>query len=157
MPRTWYHYFLGMSIRMQVTMFASLVCMFCMFQDVVCCLTWCMWQCPLFTNLHQFAKQLRNIFGSCHHAPHAIFKKFTKLHNSGLHLVFIKDTEVRMGGAHIAICWLLRLKMHYGQPSTHPTSLGFDSSRKRYPFCRVKTSGIMCFPCVMPCTLTCVF
>jgi hypothetical protein len=95
---------------MQVTMFASLVCVFCKFQDVVCSLSWCMWQCPLFTTLHQFAKRLRNIFGSCHHAPHAIFKKFTKLHNHGLHLGFIKDTEVRMGGAHIAICQLLRLK-----------------------------------------------
>ncbi len=102
--------FLRMSIRMQVTMFASLVCMFFMFQDVVCSLTWCMWQCPLFTNLHQFAKRLRNIFGSCRHVPHAIFKKFTKLHNCGLHLGFIKDTEVRMGGAHITICWLLQLK-----------------------------------------------
>jgi hypothetical protein len=89
-------------------MFASLVCMFCMFRDVVCSLTWCMWQCPLFTNLHQFAKRL--IFGSCRHAPHAIFKRFTKLHNHGLHLGFIKDTEVRMGGAHIVICWLLQLK-----------------------------------------------
>ena len=56
MPRPWYHYFLRMSIGTQVTMLASLVCVFCMFQDVVCSLTWCMRQCPLFTNLHQFAK-----------------------------------------------------------------------------------------------------
>jgi hypothetical protein len=37
--------------------------------------------------------------------------------------------------------------MHYGQPSTHPSSLRFDSSRKRYPFCRVKTSGIVFSMC----------
>ncbi len=67
-------------------------------------------QCPLFFNLHQFAKRLRNIFGSCHHAPHAIFKKYTKLHNCGLHLGFIKDTEVRIARAHIALCCVLRLK-----------------------------------------------
>ena len=34
-------------------------------------------QCSLFFNLHQFAKRLRNIFGSCRHTPHAIFKKYT--------------------------------------------------------------------------------
>ncbi len=67
-------------------------------------------QCLLFFNLHQFAKRLRNIFGSCHHAPHAIFKKYTKLHNRGLHLEFIKDTEVRMARAHIALCCVLQLK-----------------------------------------------
>ena len=60
-------------------------------------------ECPLFCNLHQFAKRLRNIFGSYRHAPHAIFKKYTKLHNRSLHLGFIKDTEVRMAGANIAL------------------------------------------------------
>ena len=64
-------------------------------------------QCPLFFNLHQFSKRLRNIFGSCRHAPHAIFKKYTKLHNCGLHLGFIKDTDVRIAGAHIALCRVL--------------------------------------------------
>ena len=67
-------------------------------------------QCPRFFNLHRFAKRLRNIFGSCCHAPHVIFKKYAKLHNRGLHLGFIKDTEVRMAGAHIALCRVLRLK-----------------------------------------------
>ena len=67
-------------------------------------------QCPLFFNLHQFAKRLRNILGSCRHVLHAIFKKYTKLHNRGLHLGFIKDTEVRMAGAHITLCRVLQLK-----------------------------------------------
>ena len=80
---------------------AHLVLLF--FKDV------CM-QYPLFCNLHQFAKRLRNIFGSCRHAPHAIFKKYTKLHNRGLHLGFIMDTEVRMAGAHIELCRVLQLK-----------------------------------------------
>jgi hypothetical protein len=64
-------------------------------------------QCHLFFSLYQFSKRLRNIFGSCRHVPHAIFKKYTKLHNRGLHLGFIKDTEVRMAGAHIALCCVL--------------------------------------------------
>ena len=67
-------------------------------------------QRPLFFNLHQFAKRLRNMFGSCCHAPHAIFKKYTKLHNRGLHLGFIKDTDARMAGAHITLCRVLQLK-----------------------------------------------
>ncbi len=67
-------------------------------------------QCPLFFNLHQFAKWLRNMFGSCRHALHAIFKKYTKLHNRGLHFGFIKDTDARMAGAHITLCRVLQLK-----------------------------------------------
>ncbi len=78
----------------------------------------------------------------------------------GLHLGFINSLRILMSGwlGHISHCvGFCDWKMHYGQLSTFPSSLRFDSSRKRYQFCRVKTSGIICFPCVVPCMLPCVF
>ena len=63
-----------------------------------------------FKLLAVFAERVRNIFGSVRHAPSAMFKKHTRLHNSGVHLGFIKPSECRMAGKHIAILRLLRLK-----------------------------------------------
>jgi hypothetical protein len=57
-----------------------------------------------------FAERVRNIFGLVRHAPSAMFKKYTRLHNNGVHLGFIKPSECRMAGKHIAILRLLRLK-----------------------------------------------
>jgi hypothetical protein len=39
-----------------------------------------------------------------------MFKKYTRVHNNGVHLGFIKPSECRMAGKHIAILRLLRLK-----------------------------------------------
>ena len=60
--------------------------------------------------LSVFAEKVRNIFGSVRHAPSAMFKKYTRVHNNGVHLGFIKPSECRMAGKHIAILRLLRLK-----------------------------------------------
>jgi len=56
-----------------------------------------------FVILSVFAEKVRNIFGSVRHAPSAMFKKYTRVHNNGVHLGFIKPLECRMAGKHIAI------------------------------------------------------
>jgi len=56
-----------------------------------------------------FAKRVRNIFGSVRHTPSAMFKKYTCMLNNGVHLGFIKPSECRMAGKHIAILQLLWL------------------------------------------------
>jgi hypothetical protein len=63
-----------------------------------------------FKILAVFAERVRNIFGSVRHAPSAMFKKYTRMHNNGVHLGFVKPSECRMAGKHIAILRLLRLK-----------------------------------------------
>ena len=63
-----------------------------------------------FKILALFAERVRNIFGSVRHAPASMFKKYTRMHNNGVHLGFIKPSECRMAGKHIAILRLLRLK-----------------------------------------------
>ena len=63
-----------------------------------------------FMFLSAFAKRLRNIFSAVRHSPSAMFKKYSRQHNHGVHLGFIKPSECRMAGEHIAILRLLRLK-----------------------------------------------
>ena len=54
--------------------------------------------------------QLRNVFGSTCHAPHAVFKKISKVHNNGRVLQFIEPSECRMGGEALQLLRILRLK-----------------------------------------------
>jgi hypothetical protein len=63
-----------------------------------------------FMLLSAFAKKLCNIFGAVRHSLSAMFKKYSRQHNHGVHLGFIKPSECRMAGEHIAILRLLRLK-----------------------------------------------
>ena len=63
-----------------------------------------------FMLLSAFAKRVRNIFGAVRHSPSAMFKKYSRQHNHGVHLGFVKPSECRMAGEHIAILRLLRLK-----------------------------------------------
>jgi hypothetical protein len=37
------------------------------------------------------------------HTPSAMFKKYTRVHNNGVHLGFVKPSECLMAGEHIAI------------------------------------------------------
>ena len=67
-------------------------------------------QCTMYRNLSDFGKRLRNIFGSCRHGPHAIFRKYSKNANRGIVVGFVKPSECQMAGEHIALCRLLRLK-----------------------------------------------
>jgi hypothetical protein len=60
--------------------------------------------------LSAFAKRVCNIFGSVRHAPSAMFKKYTRVHNNGVHVGFVMPSECHMAGEHIAILRLLRLK-----------------------------------------------
>jgi hypothetical protein len=60
-----------------------------------------------FMLLSAFAKRVRNIFGSVRHSPLAMFKKYSRQHNHGVYLGFIKPSECRMAGEHIAILRLL--------------------------------------------------
>jgi hypothetical protein len=63
-----------------------------------------------FMFLSAFAKRLHKNFGAVRHSPLAMFKKYSRQHNHGVHLGFIKPSECRMAGEHIAILRLLRLK-----------------------------------------------
>ena len=63
-----------------------------------------------FRKISDFAKKVRNIFGSTRHSPKAIFEKYSRQHNKGIFLGFIKPSECRMAGEHIALLRLLRLK-----------------------------------------------
>lgn len=48
-----------------------------------------------FKELGDFGKKLRNVFGSTRHAPASMFKKYSKKHNRGIALGFIKPSECR--------------------------------------------------------------
>ncbi len=63
-----------------------------------------------FQRLSAFAKKFYNISGSVRHSPLAMFKKYSCQHNHGVYLGFIKPSECRMAGEHIAILRLLQLK-----------------------------------------------
>ena len=52
-------------------------------------------------------QQLRNVFGSTRHAPHAVFKKISKVHNNGRILQFIEPSECRMGGEALQLLGIL--------------------------------------------------
>jgi hypothetical protein len=65
---------------------------------------------PVFQCLSQFSKRCRNIFGSTRHGPHAIFKKYSIMHNNCIYIGFIKISECRMAGELIGLLHLLRLK-----------------------------------------------
>ena len=64
----------------------------------------------MYRNLSDFGKRLQNIFGSCCHGPHAIFRKYTKNANKSIVVGFIKPSECQMAGQHIPLCRLLCLK-----------------------------------------------
>ncbi len=63
-----------------------------------------------FQRLSAFAKKIHNIFGLVRHSPLAMFKKYSRQHNHGVYLGFIKPSKCWMAGEHIAILRLLRLK-----------------------------------------------
>ena len=65
---------------------------------------------PQFKRLSDFSKKLRNIFGSVRHSPKAMFETYSRQHNNGIYLGFIKPSECRMAGKHIALLRLLWLK-----------------------------------------------
>jgi hypothetical protein len=46
-----------------------------------------------FMLLSTFVKRVRNIFGAVRHSPSAMFKKYSRQHNHGVHLGFIKPSE----------------------------------------------------------------
>lgn len=80
---------------------------------MTCCLTLLPFfyvQIDAFKLLSNFCKRCRDIWGSVRHSPSAIFKKHSKEHNKGKHVGFIKPSECRMAGEHIALLRLLRLK-----------------------------------------------
>jgi hypothetical protein len=65
---------------------------------------------PVFQCLSQFSIRCRNIFGSTHHGPHAIFKKHSIMHNNSIYIGFIKISECHMAGELIGLLRLLRLR-----------------------------------------------
>ena len=60
--------------------------------------------------LSTFYKTCHNIWGSTRHLPAAMFKAHSKRHNNGVNIGFIKSSECRMAGEHIALLRLLSLK-----------------------------------------------
>jgi hypothetical protein len=65
---------------------------------------------PVFQCLSQFSKWCRNIFGSTHHGPHAIFEKHSIMHNNHIYIGFIKISECCMARELIGLLCLLRLR-----------------------------------------------
>jgi hypothetical protein len=63
-----------------------------------------------YRSLSKFYKVCRNIWGGVRHAPSAIFNEHSRRHNGGVNLGFVKPSECRMAGEHIALLRLLRLK-----------------------------------------------
>jgi hypothetical protein len=65
----------------------------------------------VFQCLFQFSrKQCRNTFGSTHHGPHAIFKKYSIMHNNHIYIGFIKISKCCMAEEPIGLLRLLRLR-----------------------------------------------
>ena len=64
----------------------------------------------VFKSLSAFSKRCRNIFGSTHHGPHAIFKTHSLIHNNNVFIGFIKISKCRMAGELIGLLRLLRLR-----------------------------------------------
>jgi hypothetical protein len=56
------------------------------------------------------SKQCRNIFGSTHHGPCAIFKKHSIMYNNCIYIGFIKISECPMARELIGLLCLLRLR-----------------------------------------------
>ena len=52
----------------------------------------------LFKALSNFGKWLQNVFRSCRHVPMAMLRKYSKAHNRGIFIGFIKSLEYRMAG-----------------------------------------------------------
>ena len=73
--------------------------------------------------LSKFYKVCRNIWGGVRHVPSAIFKEHSRKHNGGVNLGFIKPSECRMAGEHIALLRLLRLKEALKSTVTSPEFL----------------------------------
>ncbi len=71
---------------------------------------------PVFQCISQFSKRCRNIFGSTHHGPHAIFKKHSTMHNNCIYIGFIRISECHMAGELIGLLRLLRLGIFSGRP-----------------------------------------
>ena len=73
-------------------------------------------QVTAFQILDKFAKKCRNIFSSSRHAPTAIFKKHSKMHNGGVLLTLIKSSECRYVSKYLS------------SPTSHmmSTSLGWQ-------------------------------
>lgn len=65
---------------------------------------------PAFEVLANFAKKLRNVFGSTRHVLTAIFNNYSKKHNKGIRVGLIKPSDCRMAGHQIALLRILRLK-----------------------------------------------
>ena len=53
---------------------------------------------PEFALLRNFTRQARNMFGSIRHLPTAMFGNYSKNHNKGINIGFIKPCDVRMDG-----------------------------------------------------------
>ena len=53
---------------------------------------------PEFTLLRNFTQQARNMFGSTRHAPTAMFENYSKNHNKGIKIGFIKLCDARIPG-----------------------------------------------------------
>ena len=68
------------------------------------------YQVDLFKNLSEFCKQCRNIWGATRDLAHTMFRKYTRQHNKGVYVGFIKPSKCQMGGELISLLHLLRLK-----------------------------------------------
>jgi hypothetical protein len=64
-------------------------------------------KCNEYALLSKFSKSCRNIWGSTTHKPSAMFKHYSKIHNNGVSIGFIKPSDCQMAGELIALLRLL--------------------------------------------------
>ena len=88
-----------------------------------------------FKRLSDFTKKVQNIFGAVVHTPSAMFKNYSRIHNIGIALGFIKPSECHMAGEHIALLQLLCLKKNESRAmiTLHQQDLA-ESSILEVPF-----------------------
>ena len=60
---------------------------------------------PEYARLANFAKKLRNVFGSTRHSTTAMFKQHSKQHNRGISIGFIKVSECRYVSPYVCIAF----------------------------------------------------
>jgi hypothetical protein len=91
---------------------------------------------PEFKRLSDFAKKVCNIFGLVRHNPSAMFKKYTRLHNKGIHIGFIKPSVSILNATFQRMTRCAPGRPGGGSPRRDPAQRGLrvqQSDRPRVP------------------------
>ena len=90
---------------------------------------------PEFKALKIFNHALHSFLGGSHHAPHTIFKKYSKMHNKGKLIGLIWAVGARMGeGEVISLCHTLRLHGDIKQTINSAELMQSKATKARFLF-----------------------